>query len=126
MDAQAAFRLSDAAAVVDVILFQVMLAVAFPVYVFWVVYYFGMFAATIIGATMIGYAFFDALIFVGAAAIGLRTPLSLIFYLPLYTFLQTALVRPVRLIAIVQEFVFRSSYRDPYVPHRVMKQVESV
>jgi len=123
---QAAFRLADAAAVVDVILFQVMLAIAFPVYVVWLLYYFGVFAATIIGATMIGYALFDALVFVGAAAIGLRTPLWPIFYLPLYTFLQTVLVRPVRLIAIVQEFIFRSSYRDPYVPRRVMNQVEVV
>jgi poly-beta-1,6-N-acetyl-D-glucosamine synthase len=123
---QATFRLTDAAAVFDVILFQVVLAIAFPVYVVWLVYWVGGFAATIIGATMIGYALFDALGFVGAAAIGLRTPLWLVLYLPLYSFLQTVLVRPVRLIAILQELIFRSSYRDPYVPRRVMRQVEVV
>ena len=122
----ATFRLSDAAAIIDVILFQVVLAIAFPIYIVWLLYYFGSFALTIIGATLIGYAFLDALVFVGAAAIGLRTPLSLVLYLPLYTFLQTVLVRPVRLIAIAQEFIFRSSYRDPYVPRRVMNQVEVV
>jgi poly-beta-1,6-N-acetyl-D-glucosamine synthase len=123
---QAVFRLSDAAAVIDVILFQVVLAIAFPVYIVWLLYCFGGFAPTVIGATMIGYACLDALVFVSAAAIGLRTPYWLILYLPLYTFLQTMLVRPVRLIAIVQEFIFRSSYRDPYVPRRVMNQVEVV
>ena len=122
----ATFRLSDAAAIIDVILFQVALAIAFPVYIVWLVYNFDGFAPTIISATLIGYAVFDALAFIGAAAIGIRTPLWLILYLPLYTFLQTVLVRPVRLFAIVQEFVFRSSYRDPYVPRRVMSQVEVV
>jgi poly-beta-1,6-N-acetyl-D-glucosamine synthase len=123
---QAAFRLADATAIFDVILFQVLLTMAFPVYIVWLLYYFGGFATTIIGATFIGYAFLDALVFVGAAAIGLRTPHWLILYLPLYTFLQASLVRPVRLIAIVQELIFRSSYRDPYVPRRVMSQVEVV
>ena len=123
---QATFRLTDAAAIFDVILFQVLLAIAFPVYIVWLLYYFGGFATTIIGATLIGYALFDALVFVGAAAIGLRTPVWLILYMPLYTFLQISLVRPVRLIAIVQELIFRSSYRDPYVPRRVMSQVEVV
>ena len=122
----ATFRLTDAAAIIDVIFFQVILAIAFPIYIAWLLYYFGLFALTIVGATLIGYAFLDALVFVGAAAIGLRTPLSLVLYLPLYTFLQTVLVRPVRLIAIGQEFIFRSSYRDPYVPRRVMNQVEVV
>jgi len=32
-------------------------------------------------------------------------------------------MRIIRLIAIVQEVVLRSSYRDPYVPARVMRQV---
>ena len=122
----ATFRLTDAAAIIDVILFQVILAIAFPIYIIWLLYYFGLLALTIVGATLIGYALLDALVFVGAAAIGLRTPLSLVLYLPLYTFLQTVLVRPVRLIAIAQEFIFRSSYRDPYVPRRVMNQVEVV
>jgi biofilm PGA synthesis N-glycosyltransferase PgaC len=120
----ATFRLSDAVAVIDVILFQIILALAFPVYIIWLLHYFGLLALTIIGATMIGYAFCDALVFVGAAAIGLRTPVWLVLYLPVYTLLQTVLVRPVRLVAIAQEFIFRSSYRDPYVPRRVMNQVE--
>ena len=120
------FRLIDAAAVFDVIFFQVLLAIAFPVYIVWLAYYFGGFALTIIGATLVGYVLLDGLSFVAAAVIGIRTPPWLMLYLPLYTFLQISLVRPVRLIAIVQELIFHSSYRDPYVPRRVMSQVEVV
>jgi poly-beta-1,6-N-acetyl-D-glucosamine synthase len=120
------FRIADAAAVFDVVFFQILLAAAFPVYVVWLGYYFGAFAITILGATFAGYVVLDGLVFVSAATIGMRTPLWLIAYLPLYTVLQTLLVRPVRLVAIVQELIFRSSYRDPYVPRHVMSQVEVV
>jgi biofilm PGA synthesis N-glycosyltransferase PgaC len=109
-----------------VIFFQILLAAAFPVYVVWLGYYFGPFAITILGATLAGYVVPDGLVFVSAATIAMRTPLWLIAYLPLYTVLQTLLVRPVRLVAIVQELIFRSSYRDPYVPRHVMTQVEVV
>ena len=86
-------------AVFDVIFFQILLAAAFPVYVVWLGYYFGTFAITILGATLAGYVVLDGLVFVSAATIGMRTPLWLIAYLPLYTVLQTLLVRPVRLVA---------------------------
>jgi poly-beta-1,6-N-acetyl-D-glucosamine synthase len=123
---QSNFRLIDALSVLDVILFQVVLAAAFPIYIVWLAYYFGTFAITIIGATLIGYALLDTLTFVAAAAIGIRTPSNAALYLPLYTLLQTTLVRVVRLVAIAQELIFRSSYRDAYVPRRVMSQVEVV
>jgi len=53
-------------------------------------------------------------------------PFRLVIYLPLYTVLQIILIRPVRFVAIVQELIFRSSYRDLYVPSHVMRQVEMV
>lgn len=123
---QATFRPLDAITVFDVIFFQILLSLLFPVYLVWLVYYFGWFAVTIIGATLIGYVLLDFLIFASAAVVGIRTQPGLIVYLPLYTFLYVWLGRTVRIIAIVQELVFRSSYRDPYVPRRVMKQVEPV
>jgi poly-beta-1,6-N-acetyl-D-glucosamine synthase len=120
------FRIMDVAAVLDVIFYQVILAIAFPVYIIWLFYYFGEFATTIIGATLVGYAILDFLTFAAAAAVGIDTPFRLIVYVPLYSLLQISLTRTVRMIAIVQEFIFRSSYRDPYVPRRVMSQVEVV
>ncbi len=120
------FRISDAVSVADVIFFQVVLAVAFPVYLGWLFYYFGWFATTILAATIVGYAVLDLIVFLAAATVGIRVPLRLIAYLPLFTAVQITLARAVRLVAIAQELIFRTSYRDPYVPRGVMEQVEVV
>jgi cellulose synthase/poly-beta-1,6-N-acetylglucosamine synthase-like glycosyltransferase len=53
---QSIFRLIDALAIADVVVFQIVLAVAFPIYVGWLLYYFGTFGLTIIGATLIAYS----------------------------------------------------------------------
>lgn len=116
----------DVAALVDMIVFQVLLALAFPVYLFWLFYYFGGLAGTILAATLVGLVVLNLVSFVAAAAIGVETPFRFVLYLPLYTILQLSLMRVVRIIAFTQEFIFRSSYRDPYVPARVMSQVEMV
>jgi cellulose synthase/poly-beta-1,6-N-acetylglucosamine synthase-like glycosyltransferase len=123
---QSTFRLIDVAALVDMIVFQVLLALAFPVYLFWLFYYFGGLAGTILAATLVGLVVLNLVSFVAAAAIGVETPFRFVLYLPLYTILQLSLMRVVRIIAFTQEFIFRSSYRDPYVPARVMSQVEMV
>lgn len=123
---QSTFRLIDMVAFVDVIGFQVLLTLAFPVYLVWLYYYFGAFAGTIIGATLLGYVALNLLSFAAAAATGIQTPFRLILYLPLYTILQVSLAWVIRIIAIAQELIFRTSYRDPYVPARVMSQVEIV
>jgi biofilm PGA synthesis N-glycosyltransferase PgaC len=68
----------------------------------------------------------NLLSFAAAAATGTQTPFRLVIYLPLYTILQVSLLRVIRIIAIAQELIFRTSYRDPYVPARVMSQVEIV
>jgi poly-beta-1,6-N-acetyl-D-glucosamine synthase len=123
---QATFRIIDVVAVADVLVFQVALAVMFPIYLAWLLYYFGEFAMTIIAATFIVYSVLDLFAFANATALGLRTPFRLLPYLPLYTILQASVFRIVRLIALAQEFIFRSSYRDPYVPPHIMRQVEMV
>ena len=123
---QSTFRLLNMFSVVDVLIFQVVLALAFPAYLIWLYYYLGSFATTIIGATLLGYAVINLLAFFAAAAVGLQTPFRLVLYVPLYTVLHITVMRTVRLIAIVQEIVFRSSYRDLYVPSHVMRQVEMV
>ncbi len=123
---QSTFRLLDVVALLDVIVFQIVLALVFPVYLFWLFYYFDAFAVTIIGATLVGLVVLNLVSFVAAAAMGVETPLRFVLYLPLYTVLQLSLMRIVRITAFTQEVIFRSSYRDPYVPARVMSQVEMV
>jgi poly-beta-1,6-N-acetyl-D-glucosamine synthase len=118
------FRLMEVWAIIDVIFYQAVLALAFPVYLVWLFYYFADFAWTVIAATLIAYFVADILAFTLAALTGLAHPARLLPYIPLYTLMQMTLMRVIRLIAIVQEVVFRSSYRDPYVPARVMRQLE--
>jgi hypothetical protein len=112
--------------IVDVLIFQVVLALAFPSYLIWLYYYIGNFATTIVGATLLGYAVINLVAFFAAAAVGIQTPFRLVLYVPLYTVLHIAVMRAVRLVAIVQEIIFRSSYRDLYVPSHVMRQVDMV
>jgi cellulose synthase/poly-beta-1,6-N-acetylglucosamine synthase-like glycosyltransferase len=123
---QSTFRLLDMFSVIDVLIFQVVLALAFPGYLIWLYYYFGSFAITIVGATLLGYAAINFFAFFAAAAVGIQVPFWLVFYLPLYTVLHITVMRAVRLVAIVQEIVFRSSYRDLYVPSHVMRQVDVI
>jgi poly-beta-1,6-N-acetyl-D-glucosamine synthase len=122
---QSAFRLLEVWAVIDVIFYQGVLTLAFPVYLIWLFYYFGDFAWTVIATTLIAYFLADILTFAIAAMSGaLARPLRLLPYIPFYTIMQITLMRIVRSIALIQEVVFRSSYRDPFVPARVMRQVE--
>jgi poly-beta-1,6-N-acetyl-D-glucosamine synthase len=122
---QSAFRLLEVWAVIDVIFFQGVLKLAFPIYLIWLLYYFGDFAWTVIAATLIAYFLADILTFAIAAMSGaLARPLRLLPYIPLYTIMQITLMRIVRSVALIQEVVFRSSYRNPFVPARVMRQVE--
>jgi poly-beta-1,6-N-acetyl-D-glucosamine synthase len=124
----ATFRLIDVLALVDVLLFQFVLTLMFPIYMGWLWYHFDTFSLSIVGATLIGYIVMDILALTVAAGLttDLGRALGLLIYLPVYAVLQMTVMRQVRLIAILQELLLRSSYRDPYVPARVMSQVERV
>jgi poly-beta-1,6-N-acetyl-D-glucosamine synthase len=123
---QSTFRLIDVAALTDVLGFQVLLAFMFPAYLVWLFVYYSDLATTIIEATMMGLMILNLLAFISAVAIGIHTPFWLILYLPLFSILQLTLMRIIRIVAILQELIFRRSYHDPYVPPRVMSQVEVV
>ena len=109
---QSSFRLMDAIALMDVVGFQIVLALAFPVYIVWLIYYFGDLSPILIGATLAGYVVLDAVSFAAAAAVRTGLSLRLLPYLPFYTLMQISIMRVVRIVAIVQELIFRSSYRD--------------
>ena len=122
------FRLVDVLSMADVLLFQIGLTMAFPVYVLWLWCHVGTFTASVLGATLIGYAVLSLLALAIAAGLSTDAPraIGLLVYLPFYIVVQIGVLAPVRLIAILQELLLRSSYRDPYVPARVMRQVERV
>lgn len=119
------FRLLDVIASLELLFFQFFLPLLFPFYIIWLWAHLGVFSLTVIGATLIGYLLLDLLAVLVAATVRVERPLSLLVYLPVYSVLQLVM-RIVRLIAIVQELVFRASYRDPYVPARVMRTAARV
>jgi cellulose synthase/poly-beta-1,6-N-acetylglucosamine synthase-like glycosyltransferase len=124
----AIFRLRDVLALLDMLLFQITLTLLFPVYVLWLWLNVGAFTLPLLVATLLGYLALDLLALLTAACLvddTLRT-VRLLVYLPVYVAVRTSVLGPVRLLAILQEFFLRSSYRDPYVPARVMHQVERV
>lgn len=114
------FRLTDVIASSDVVMFQFLLPLLFPVYLVWLWAHFGVFAVTVISATLVGYLLLDIVAALLTATVRVDRPLRLFVYLPVYSVLQL-FMRVIRLVAICQELVFRTSYRDPYVPARVMR-----
>ena len=115
-------------AVLDVLLFQLVAALVFPVYVLWLWSNLGAFGFSVLAATLTGYILLDLLAFSVAASLAAEPlrAVRLLVWLPFYIVVQVGLLRPVRLIEITQELLLRSSYRDQYVPTRVMRQVERV
>ena len=97
---------------------------AFPLYLIWLVHNFGSGALTVLMAVTLVYAGLDviavlcALVVVDRAGLGRLLP-----YLPLYGPFHAYVLRTIRLIAYVQEWVFDASRRDRYVPMRVAKKV---
>lgn len=120
------FRLADAMAIIDILFFQIALALAFPIYVVWLFYTAGDLAITVLAATVIVYAVLDFFTVMVAGAFNVGWPHGFLIYVPFYTLTQISIVRMVRIFAILQELIFRSSYRDPYVPRQVMQVVEKV
>jgi hypothetical protein len=76
-------------------------------------------------ATLVAYITLD-LLALSASIILSSYPQSaaLLLYLPFHAVVEFSVMRLVRLIAVLQELFFRSSFRDPYVPARVMRQAE--
>jgi len=47
-----------------------------------------------------------------------HVPLRLFLYVPLYTLMQTLVMRPVRLAALLGELIFVYSRRDDFIPEQ--------
>ena len=81
--------------IADVLWFSAALPLALPVYVVWLWSCVGEFP-TILGATYFGLAALDVLVCIIA-----RVPMRLLPYAPLYTLMQTIIMLPIRLVAIL-------------------------
>jgi cellulose synthase/poly-beta-1,6-N-acetylglucosamine synthase-like glycosyltransferase len=118
------FRLIDVLALLDVLVFQLVLTLAFPIYVVWLWYIDSPFGLSILAVTLIAYIALGFFALIAGIALSPCPPSPwMLMYMPVHVMTELAVMRFVRLIAILQELLFRSSYRDPYVPQRVMRQV---
>jgi cellulose synthase/poly-beta-1,6-N-acetylglucosamine synthase-like glycosyltransferase len=104
----------------DFIFFNVVAAVAFPFYLVWLFAMYGDLAPMILLAAQIGMWVMDLFTFLLAAWMTPKAhALSLMPYLLAYSPFYGFLMRMIRIAAYLQEWVFRASYKDPYVPQKV-------
>ena len=107
------FRLIEALVILDVVWFSIVLPLLFPIYCVWLWSKIGEFAFTLLGTILIGLVVLDVFMCVLA-----YVPLRLFLYVPLYTLMQTLVMRPVRLTALVGELIFVYSRRDNHIPEQ--------
>ena len=104
----------------DFVFFNIVAAIAFPFYLMWLFVTYGDVAPMILIGAQIGMLALDAFTFALAAWL---TPqvnaVALIPYVVGYSIFYGLIMRFIRLAAYLQEWIFRASYRDSYVPLKV-------
>lgn len=118
------FSMLEAAQQLDFILFVLVPTLVFPTYLVWLFWTHGEMAPVVLLAVMGGYALLDAFSFVVSWVVsGPRAGASrLLPYALVYGLYSGWLLRFARLAAFAEEWIFRTSYRDSYVPPRVLRQ----
>jgi len=115
------FRWENALAMANILFYQVVLSISFYVYIVWLFWTLGPHGAmTVLGATLLIYILQGLLVY-GVARVmsGSRAPLGYLLYVPGQILFSTFVQRGIRMIAYLDEWVFRRSYADPYVPSKV-------
>jgi cellulose synthase/poly-beta-1,6-N-acetylglucosamine synthase-like glycosyltransferase len=115
------FRWENALAMANILFYQVVLSISFYVYIVWLFWTLGPHGAmTVLGATLLIYILQGLLVY-GVARVmsGSRAPLGYLLYVPGQILFSTFVQRGIRMIAYLDEWVFRRSYADSYVPSKV-------
>jgi cellulose synthase/poly-beta-1,6-N-acetylglucosamine synthase-like glycosyltransferase len=103
--------------------FDVIAALAMPVYLVWLFTTYGDTAPAILVAAQLGIFCLDM---VNMAMVALTTPKVFtprhLLYMPAYSVLNSYFMRFIRLAAYFQEWIFDASYADSYVPRKVHMQ----
>ncbi len=116
------FRPLEAMHEVEFLLFNVIGAAAFPVYLTWLFWTYGEFAPAILLGAQAGLFILDfSALALAAWAAPQTNCLRLLPYLPGYAIFYSALMRAIRFSAYAQEWVFQASYQDAYVPIKVQR-----
>jgi cellulose synthase/poly-beta-1,6-N-acetylglucosamine synthase-like glycosyltransferase len=114
------FSLRELTHEVDFLVFNLGSAVFFPIYIVWLIATFGELGVIILIGAQAGMLLLDGAAFTLAALVTPRVnAVGLLPYVPGYSFFNGFLMRFVRLGAYLEEWIFRASYRDTYVPQKV-------
>jgi cellulose synthase/poly-beta-1,6-N-acetylglucosamine synthase-like glycosyltransferase len=116
------FKISEMLHQVEFLLFNVIGALMLPFYVLFLFMTYGSFAVVILVSMKLLLMVMDLFVFLLAAA---STPhvksMSLLPYVVAYSFYNGFFMRFMRLAAYLDEWIFKSSYLDSYVPQKVHK-----
>ncbi|WP_096172967.1 hypothetical protein [Cohaesibacter sp. ES.047] len=116
----AGFRPLELMHELEFLIFNVIAAVALPFYLVWLFATYGDLALPVLLGAQIGLFLLDFLVFFIA---GFATPkaqsFQLIPFVAGYSIFYGNFLRIIRLLAYGQEWFFRSSYKDSYVPDKV-------
>lgn len=119
------FSMLNALGTIDIIVFQALLPFSFYVYILWLFAQFGATAIFILAAVSFIYMMGALITFLLAAAVsGHYGRWSLLPYVLGYALFNAFILRAVSVYSYIDELLLRRSYRDPYVPARVLNRVE--
>lgn len=107
----------------DYIVTNLLVTLVFPLYLGWLLVTYGDAAWMILGSVTLGYVVLDLVSFLAALVVVDRPGLGWALpYALLFGVFNAYFVRAIRLVAYAQEWIFRRSFHDAYVPARVRKQ----
>jgi cellulose synthase/poly-beta-1,6-N-acetylglucosamine synthase-like glycosyltransferase len=95
----------------DVLLFNAVLPLVLPFYVWWLWDRIGVASLTLLAAVLLALTLFNLVIMALV-----RLPLRLWPYVPYHVVAQNLLMRPLRIFALIAELVFMITRHDPYIP----------
>jgi cellulose synthase/poly-beta-1,6-N-acetylglucosamine synthase-like glycosyltransferase len=111
---------SEAVNQIDFLVFELGATAVFPIYLAWLFSNYGGLAIPILVAMQLGLLLLDTGVLALAALIVPRgVPLSTLLFMPAYAIYSGWIMRPVRLLAFVQEWFLFGSRHDNYVPAKV-------
>jgi len=121
----AGFRVENALSTLNILFFQAGLAAVFFIYILSLPALYGDLALIILLTVSIFYIIEDFVIYVFIIFLyPERETLRLTPYLPVSSIFRAFLLRGIRAYAYMDELIFRRSYKDEYVPRRVLEDVE--
>jgi biofilm PGA synthesis N-glycosyltransferase PgaC len=121
------FRFRDVLASFNILFFQVIMAISFFYYLYWIFINFGQKGWLILLATVFLYSLEDFIAFIVACVLYPKMrPARLGMYLIGSGLFNTYILRTIRVFAYLDELIFRRSYKDPYVPSKVRLMTEQM